>query len=500
MSSSINMSTGLSRVEHNLTKHIRSITGGINSIKITYIAYIISLVSCLSAGSVTLISLFTEPWLEQYNYTPLQINLISSVINMGGYLTPPLLGLLSDSHGPVLLSMISSFGFVPGYWYLSGITPDNNHTIPFGLTLFCFFFIGCSTSALFFSALLSCSKFYSNSKLLCISLPTTFYGISSIWMGYIFTHVKWFYTYFDGEKGDILDLPKVFKFLSIFYMCICLFDWISTSIVARLKNESVYKNTTAVAPISVASSATIADEHQALLPEQECSITDMGKSLSEFFRSSSTYLLFLTMFGSFGVLESYLSNMGAISNLYNNSHSKKVSAQETLTIFSGNSTSIRIIVGVLLDVLNRMFSKRGTSTIKKNKSNRLITMSILWVLLMVGALSQYIFVIFGDDISSIALNLATACCGLAYGGLFTIFPSLVLNMWGQDIFGTCYGSFMVAPALGSTLYGIMFAKIYESTVGGGVGKISCLFSNFIITGNTFTVCLILSFVTYYWYL
>lgn len=104
----------LSKVEHYLSYHTRLLLPHVLSLKSSHrIAYIFSLLSAVSAGFITLISLYSQPWQNHLNYSSWQINTIASMTNLGMYLTPPILGMIADSHGPITLSLLSIIGLYP---------------------------------------------------------------------------------------------------------------------------------------------------------------------------------------------------------------------------------------------------------------------------------------------------------------------------------------------------------------------------------------------------
>lgn len=490
--------SALSTLEHNATKHIRGFLKNHKTEHITVFGYIISLISCLSAGSVMIISLYSLTWLTEYHYTPLQANLISSAINIGGYLTPPLLGLLCDSHGPVVLSMTSVLTYVPHYYILSRSDSETD----FKLIFYCFFMIGIGTSSLFFSALMSCSKFYPQSKLLSISLPTTSYGISSIWLGYLVTHMDYFKI---KEKlqsfENYLNLSHVYFFFSCFYLLIGVFDWIAASVVSRLKNELFQNETQLKKSVQNQQGAQhqnysslensletlhIETDQQALRPTK----TTIKGMMLGFYKDPSAYLLLLVMFVSIGSMEMYITNMGTITELYDHDvvniiteTASNYDPQKTLATFSINSTAIRIVIGVVIDFCSKKLGLKN------------VEISIMFVLLLVGLCSQILMLT-----TNRFLALGTSMMGLTYGGLFTTFPVVVLSHWGNEIFGTAYGSCMVAPALGSTTFGIVFARIFEKNSCSVVDKTSsfrCIGQIFQINTVSFVFALAVAMFIYF---
>ncbi|SCV05928.1 LANO_0H18272g1_1 [Lachancea nothofagi CBS 11611] len=443
----------LSAVEHWLTIHIRSyLHPKFHITTLRKAAFVIALVSCIASGLVTIISLFTKPWRNHMHYTALEINLISSAVNLGGYLTPPLLGILSDSHGPVVLSWLAVAGFVPSYAYSSYIFVHGE--VYFSITLFAFFIIGVSTSALFFSALLTCAKLYPKYKFLSISCPTTFYGLSSLLGSEVLKH-SWF-----SEGYDYLNLGRVFKSFAYFYAIMGTMTWVSTSIVTMLKE-----------PVEQ-------EEHERLLPtESNITTSDYKDRIRQFVRDPSMYLTLLTFFLTIGSLEMFLTNMGSVAILV--SPQDRDIQPRVLSYYALFSTISRLIVGLVADFFAQ---------------HKISRMWILYGCLIIGLGGQ--LMIFNTGTSKSWITTASALCGTAYGGLFTIFPTLTLGIWGYSVFGTAYGCFMVAPAIGSTIYGVIYARTYDSQCTSQVEGAQCIRPVFSLTAISFLIALTISVFTY----
>lgn len=447
----------LSAIEHWLTYHIRLLLNEKFSVEtLKKVAFIIALTSCIGAGFVSLISLYAEPWQTRLHYTSFQVNLISGVSNLAGYLTPPILGMLSDSHGPVILSWMAFVGFVPSYFYLS--YAFNNDNAQFLWSMISFAMIGISTSALFFSALLTCAKLYPKHKILSISFPTTCYGISSLLGSQL---LKNSYFWFDGQY---LDLSKVFRFFAWFYTFVGLFTWVSTSIVSMLK-------------------LVVEEDEQRPLLEGAADMSptksaEYSVRIHEFLRDPSAYLLLLVMFLSLGPLEMFLTNMGSLSTLIQ--PTSPTVQTKILSYYAASSTTARILVGLAVDFLT---------------SRKISRIWILYGLLLTGAVAQLLIVVSTSAPSLVFC--ASALCGLAYGGLFTTCPTLTLTIWGDAVFGTAYGSFMIAPALGAAIYGILYARVYDSGCYSGDSK--CIVAAFRLTFVSFIAALGVSGVVYWGY-
>ncbi|CCH62937.1 hypothetical protein TBLA_0I02810 [Henningerozyma blattae CBS 6284] len=452
-----------SRLERLLSYHIRHLLPHVLSHRNLYkLSYIFALLTAVTSGFISLISLFSAPWQYHLGYTSKQINIIASWTMLGMYLTPPVLGIMADIHGPITLSWLSLFLFVPSYAYLSYSFNQANNNITFLFTVISFINIGIATSALYFCSLITCAKLYPQRKLLSISLPTTCYGISSL-IGSQFLRWKWFFT-----KQNYLDLARVFKCFSWIYLVVCILSWVATSFITllsiieekeRLSNDSSDNiNTTG----SSSTNNFINDTETETENENDISETTLlipvqtkeenQKYIRIFLSDPTSYLLAISMFLSLGPLEMFVTDMGSLTEVLLNGRDNPTLSAELLSLYSFVSTAVRLSTGVLTDYL-----------IKIKKSPKWILINYL-ILALISQLYILTLTSGGNrhKISDSKILLMGGLMGAVYGGMFTIYPTIVLLRYGQDHFGTVYGSLMTSPALGSAFACMLYAQIYDS--------------------------------------
>lgn len=479
----------LSILEHYLSYHLRLLLPHVLSPKSSHrLAYIFSLFSAITSGFIALISLYSFPWQLKLHYTSTQINTIASVANLGTYLTPPFLGIIADSHGPITLSLLAIVGFIPSYSYLAYLFNSPEISMlksSFIATMVCFGVIGISTSALYFSALLTCTRLYPHKKLLSISLPTTCIGISSL-IGSQILKMEWFWKIDNMSQEIYLDLYKVFKSLSWLYVIIGISAWIATGTVSLIQcneelekqermNENLISND--ISPSQQEDSTE--DENTGLLRASRSSLSISSALLSNqkaheeldiidntvttttingsksVFRDPILYLFGLTMLLSLGPLEMFVTDMGSLSNVLMGSraHLYENLSSSLISTFAISSTIVRLFIGISSDYI-----------ISRKRSLRLI----LFPLLSLALLSQIIIISYSEswllnpklnEWNILSLGLIF---GLVYGGLFTIYPTVVVTVWGQRSFGSAYGSLMIAPAIGTTISCLQYAHVYDS--------------------------------------
>lgn len=475
----------LSSIEHYLSYHLRVLLPQVLSSKSSHnIAYIFALFAAITSGFVSLISLYAQPWQEHLSYSSWQINMIVTVINMGMYLTPPILGIIADIHGPITLSLSSVLGFIPSYAYLA-YTFHRDHSFTnesdesFTPTLVCFFIIGVATSGLYFSALITCAKLFPGTKLLSISIPTTCYGLSSL-IGSQFLRVK----YFHPVDYPYLDLGRVFKAFAWIYTVIGVMIWIATSKVAQIQHEAdIMEEQDRMAEPSDNDVENHYDDNEQSRLLHATHTQQM--TLMKVFRDPVLYIFGATIFCALGPLEMFIANMGSLTNVLAGGHEPAMSSA-LLSIYALTSTLTRLGTGLTVDYFNKR------------------QLSVKWILLLflvVGLVTQgkiYMLSMSSLDHSHMVtinrkLFYIGIMQGIAYGGLFTIYPTITLMVWGEKMFGTAYGTLMIAPALGSALSCLIYADVYDSECANSTTR-SCIAPVYETTALEFCAAILLTVV------
>lgn len=441
----------LSTLESNLTKHVRAVLEQYSVRNLRKFAFIVSLLSCLCAGSVLLFPLFTPVLQREAHYTQLEINIIGGCTSLGMYLPLPILGYLADCHGPVLLSVLSVLLFAPGYTLARlSVTHDWGYeamAVSFAL-------IGCATSSFYFTNLLTCAKIYPQSKGLTISAPVTCYGLSSL-LGAQFLKAS----FLQHEKG--LDLSKTFKFFSILYLILGTFNWISSSVVTIEKNILLKAMDSEETPLLPSDSNDLVPNHK--------------EKFKSFLKDISAYVLLFCFFFTIGPSEMYITNMGSLINTI----SPGSSISNQVSIHAIFSTLARLSLGALSDLLSLKYS--------------ISRVYLLFLLIVLGIFTHTVIAL--EAFTGTHFFITSCLSGFLYGGLFTLFPTLILSIWGSEIFGSVYGFYMLSPALSSAMFGMVFGVVYDArcTLTAAVG---CIEPVFWITTLSYCISAILLYIAW----
>ncbi|KAI5952489.1 MCH1 [Candida jiufengensis] len=408
------------KIVQNVSYRIKSyLSQHISTTNLRLSAFLISLISCLVSGSILLFTLFTPSFHDILGLTYLQINFIASLSAGGMYLCLPVLGYLSDCYGPSILSFLSVWFFVPSYALNSYLVQCGNNNVILYCITFCM--IGLATSSLYFSSLLSCAKIFPKQKGLAISLPISCYGLSSL-MGSQLLKLN----YFQMKERDVLNLVRVFSFFAWLYLVMGIFSFISSSIVL-VEQDVLYD----LEETDVETTPLINEE---LTPQRSIRSVDPPNHRQRyisFLKDYSAWIILFSLILNIGPLESYQNNLSSITAILEPVRMKS-NLSDKVGLLALSSTITRLAVGGLSDI----FHKKQINAV--------------WILVVVIVLG-----IFGQWNNNIILN------GVSYGGVFTTYPTIVASVWGIDIMGSTWGSFMVAPAVGSIVFSLFYGKIAD---------------------------------------
>jgi len=125
------------------------------------------------------------------------------------------LGYLCDLVGARPISLLASLLFAASYTLAS---QSYSHQLPLWTFLVSFFFIGMGTSALYFSALTTTARNFSNHRGLSIAIPVAAFGLSSFWESLIAGSALFSKEVQVNAGGDVvreLDVVKLFHFFAV---------------------------------------------------------------------------------------------------------------------------------------------------------------------------------------------------------------------------------------------------------------------------------------------
>ncbi|GAB1735953.1 hypothetical protein NU219Hw_g5286t1 [Hortaea werneckii] len=243
-----------------------------------------------------------------------------------------------------------------------------------------------------------------------------------------------------------------------------------------------------------------AAEHRAYLAEQDRKKAWLlNEETRRFLTDKTMWWLAAGFFLVTGPGEAFINNLGTIigtlypppTSLSDGPPPKMTTAATHVSIVAITSTIARILTGTLTDILApsapRHQHRRGPNSLQNSTTSLshpsdpaplptttsngfhlsritfLITFSLIMslgqLLLATGLLQNH-----GD-----LFWLVSASIGAGYGAVFSLTPIIVSVVWGVENFGTNWGIVATAPAIGATVWGLVYSAVYQGAANHATG-------------------------------
>ncbi|ANB15660.1 Mch1p [Sugiyamaella lignohabitans] len=401
------------------------------------------------------------------------------------YFPVPLLGYAGDKHGQSKLSLFSAALFTPAY-LVSAYVYSNHGS--YKLLAGSFALVGTATSALYVSALVTCARMYPHSTGLAISAPVSAFGISSLWLSQVIP--KLFRTN-AASTDSALNVTGIFIFFAFMYLVMGVVGYIAAKLGDVDGSDVSKKSSTEGEDEPDTSEQRLSSEGN--LNSHPSDHLTQRERLKVFIVSHETWLLMLAFVLTSGPLEMYLNNIGAIIDTMSTGRDlpyqrldvilSAPSSANNVSIFSAFSTIARLSVGVFSDIVRP----------------RLSTAMVLTIIVFTTAIAHFLLAlgVFAQDAGRL-FYISSMINGFSYGALFTLYPTMVACVWGVKSFGTNWGLFILGPAIGSVIYGILFGAIYQrATSGLTCAGNDCYEITFLVSGSGIVVASLVIF--YLWH-
>jgi MFS family permease len=484
-----------------------------------YMGFIWAIVQCLGAGSITAFSLYGHLFFKDLKYSQLQVNGISITAELATYLPVPIWGYLCDRYGPGIPSIIAGSFFGLGY-ILAAFTYASGSPIavggsgwPYWVMVVAFLFIGFGTACMYLAAVTTCAKNFGRGKYkgLALALPSAAFGLSGMWLSQVGSNLLYVKRP-DGSKGDV-DVYRFFLFIGCLLLASGIIGYFALQVVGEeeLIEEAIEEmEQSGLLTESAHFSASMTGESQQqrgygtvgghdMASDDEDDEGDvlLRKSRLEerktwllneetrlFLGDHTMWWLTAGFFFVTGPGESYINNLGTIiGTLYPPSSSIVESGGMTtaathVSILAITSTASRILAGVLTDLLAPTSSphqhRRGPTSLanslgslndmpraepkRKLEISRIAIMIFFSLLLSVGLILLASGAIQGHGER---FWMVSALVGAGYGAAFSLTPIIVSVIWGIENFGTNWGIVATVPALGATIWGLIYSAVYQ---------------------------------------
>ncbi|KAF2189478.1 MFS monocarboxylic acid transporter-like protein [Zopfia rhizophila CBS 207.26] len=481
---------------------------------VRWLSFIWAIVNCLCAGSITAYSLYGHIFQSKLHYTQFQVNIVSITAELGMYLPVPAFGYLCDRLGPGVPSFLSGFLFGLGYLlaaftYHSGPPPSaGGHGWPFGVMVLAFVGVGMGTSCMYLSAVTTCAKNFGrgNAKGIALAVPIAAFGLSGMWQSQVGSRLLYERNP-DGSKGDV-DVFRFFQFLGITLLCVGLIGAFTLRIIDEegmideaveelersglLARDEFFNRAVDIHGYGTMDTRDLSDSQFDFLQTE----ADRLKSHAEEEARKKTWLLneetrrYLTdstmwwlaagFFLVTGPGEAFINNLGTIIGTLTPPHTSSTTSPAThVSIVAITSTVARLVTGTLSDLLAPLAPahqhRRGPESVVNSLSSlppldhlhRFTVSRLTFLLTFALILSLGQLLLASGVVQNHASRFAavSALVGAGYGAVFSLTPIVVSVVWGVENFGTNWGILAMTPAAGATVWGAIYAAVYQKAAG-----------------------------------
>lgn len=425
------------------------------------------------------------------------------------YLPVPIWGFLCDRYGPRLPSLFAGVVFGLGY-LLAAFTYRHGPSRaaggegwPFGVMVLAFVGVGMGTSCMYLSAVTTCAKNFGRGrhKGFALAMPIAAFGLSGMWQSQVGSRLL-YEDAGDGRRGDV-DVFKYFLFLGITLLLVGIIGAVGLRIVDEeaLIDEAVEElERSGLLENSPFFQHAPPDRDYGTLHTRRPSNNDLDPATPveadpetvsrkktwllnaetrAFLRDPTMWFLAAGFFLVTGPGEAFINNLGTIiGTLYPAPTSSSsatlppTSPATHVSIVALTSTLARILTGTLSDLLapppttSHPTTSQPTPTRTRFHLSRLTFLLLSTLLLSLGQ----VFLASGlvQNHAADRFWIVSALIGAGYGAVFSLVPIVCSVVWGVENFGTNWGIVAMVPAVGASLWGVVFAGGYEWGKGRGV--------------------------------
>ncbi|KAK8134334.1 hypothetical protein PG984_006346 [Apiospora sp. TS-2023a] len=467
-------------------------------------AFIGSLLAAAAAGTITVFSLYGPSFQSRLRFTQFEINGVASAMSLALYIPVPLIGYMCDRTGPSSIALISAVLLGGGYGLAAGLYRRGDvalgglgrkDPILFPFMVFAFVLIGAGTACVYVASVTTCAKNFSKGKYrgLMLVAPIATLGFSGVLVSQVASRILYEKNP-DGSRGEF-SVFYFFVFLSVCLTFVGLFGTFTLRIIDEdeLINEAVEelersgllegseifrRRSTNISGYGIASAGEDPEDGGLINPtkdddEDNDALKKTWLLNSETRRFLSDHTMWWFALGFWLIIgpgEAFINNFGTVIGTLHTPHiSESITTPAThVSIIAATNTVARLVVGSLSDFASPkpesahpqagLYSSH-TSSAQKFTVSRItliitagIIISLGTLILATGAIQEH-----GDR-----FWMVSSLIGAGYGGLFSLMPIIVTIIWGVENFGTNFGIVALFPAIGSTMWGLIYSAVYEA--------------------------------------
>ncbi|KAL1842600.1 hypothetical protein VTJ49DRAFT_4780 [Mycothermus thermophilus] len=502
---------------------IRSSSSTTSNSRRRLISLLAALLSALCAGSVTAFSLYAPTLQSRLRYSQYRVNGLASAASVAMYVPVSLLGYLCDRAGPAPLALLAAAAFGVGYagaagaYYRAGLLVEDNGEGErwYVVMVLAFVAIGVGTCAMYMSAVATCAKNFGrgNHRGLAVAMPIAAFGLSGMWLSQVGSRLF-------GAPGDEIDVMRFFLFLAALLVAVGILGAFSLRIVdeedlieeavEELERSGILDGSAIFTPGRVENgygtidqrleSPTDDDDDEGANPINDATTPAAGRKdtadqssaqlkkrfvlnaeTRRFLTDHTMWCFALGFFFMIGPGEAFINNLGTvIKTLYppttpdNSLDSPRPTSPAThVSIVGLTSTAARLLTGTLTDLLapsppNQHIQLSTPTTPTPTPTRRRFTLSRVTFLLTSALLLSLGLSLLASGLAQDHGDrfwLVSALVGAGYGAVFSLTPIIITVIWGVENFATNWGIVAMFPALGATVWGVVYSAVYTRAVG-----------------------------------
>ncbi|CAA9960507.1 MFS transporter [Pyrenophora teres f. maculata] len=446
----------------------------------------------LACGTNYAYSAWAPQFADKLQLSATQSNVIGTAANLGMYASGIPMGMITDRKSPRLTTFIGMFALLVGYYPIKLAYDGGPGYMSVTLISFCSFLSGVGSCAAFSGALKTATLNWPTHRGTATAFPMAAFGLSSF-----------FYTLiagvaFPGNTSGLLMMlslaTSLLVLVSIPFLIVvdhkagAGYAALPTTerprrdsnLLTRTKtNGSKYKSS-----VIPEQETTPFEEHDgpstetsSLISSLPGDIIDNDDATSKKSAHSCTDITGLALlnkaeFWQIWVLMGLLTGIGLMT-INNIGHDVQALWKHFDEAIDGDFVAHRQLLHVSIisvcSFLGRLSSGIGSDLIVKRLHH-----SRFWC----AAISAAIFAL--AQVAAIRVEdphylwVVSGLCGLGYGVLFGVCPSLVVDAFGSDGFAVNWGFMTIAPVVSGNIFNLFYGAVYDSnSVVGPDGQRAC---------------------------
>lgn len=474
---------------------------------VRFVSLVFATLGALCAGSIVVFSLYAPVFQSRLHYTQFQVNGVAIGGSLALYLPVSIMGYICDRVGVPPLALLSAVLFGGGYGLAAGIFRKldfeyntlgkphaEDHGWSYPLMVFAFVCIGMGTCAMYIGVVSIPAKNFGKKTYrgLALAMPITGFGLSGMWLSQVasrlFTEKRP-----DGSKGD-LDVFRFFTFLAILLFAMGIIGTFTLRVVDEqdlieeaieeleqsglLDGGSLLSRSETRYGTMDQSGGTQEGESNSLLGSAKDDNAQWKKNwvlnaeTRRFLTDRTMWPFAVAFLLMVGPGEAFVNNLGTVIGTLTPPTTEalkhETSVATHVSVFGVTSTLARLLIGTLTDVLapspqtQHVQISMGHSHAPQQQRfaiSRVVFMLFFAFLLAVGL----IFLASGAAQGHAdRFWIVSGLVGAGYGAIFSLTPLIVTIIWGVENFATNFGIIAMLPALGYTIWGLIYSAVYQA--------------------------------------